>query len=721
MNPIYKFELSDGVNTQQAFPVYKDDLSLEYALESGEQFYRAKLNGELIFQEDDYSLIVNASFDTQFTFIVYVSYSGGSSWNHYWAGQFWKTDCKFDGDDRTVTVKPEVKDQYNAVLAGLEKEFDLIQLAPVINQVKADKRPMVQIYVAGSDVIGCFLSGMWWEQSCQEEDDDNKLRNTYHFANIKTQRTAEVTSLDGSELPAFIGDPFSTTSVGTHSLLSSDGEYSLIWRVFDSGGTRMTNVSILEVATSIVIASNQWIGTISVPNSVVLAGVGTIGNITLFIHDVKVYARYITDVESAGGTNTYPIPTDDIVENNRNYSRVLPYNFPNNIYFSGKLTSTPTKWGLYQPGEYYADLGAPSLGIPDAFPVARNMWTRISIWFARPYSDYIMEEDWRKEFTIKNAYPIWSAISVLLGQIAPGITHAESTDYSQFLYANNNPITGIFQRLLITPKSNIIVSGYDQPAQKAPVTLKQILDMLKNCFRCYWFIDDQNRFRIEHIQYFRKGGRYVGDPEDRIDLTQEVVSRNGKPWSYARNQYQFEKPNMPAWYQFEWMDSVTELFKGYPIEIVSKYVEQENIENITVGNFTSDIDYILLNPNEISMDGFVLLAPIRDSNSEFRLPYVDYTIDGIDYTLQNGYVCFHYLQTYYMFDLPAWSVRIHGESAWVRGVKKLKKQEIRFPVLQDPDPIILVKTSLGDGTIQKISINLQSRNANAVLVYEYGS
>lgn len=733
MNPIYKFELSDGTNTQQAYPVYKDDLSLEYALESGEQFYRAKLMGDLIFQQSDYSLIVNAPFDTQFTITIYISYDAGATWSQYWVGQFWKTDCKFNGDDETVVVKPEVKDQYNEVLAGLEKEFDLIQLAPVIEEIKADKRPMIQIYVAGADTIGCFLSGMWWEQSCKEISDNLQLTNLY-FRLLKTQRVIDVSGNVSPTLPSvFTGQAppavnFSYSNEGyTLSLTYDPGS--------GASGTDWTTIEITRDSDGVALWRRVKQGTPwTMPYETTLlptSGSGASGTVTIYVHDVRVYGRFVTDVESAGGVTAHLIPTDDIVENNRNYSYVTFYEYPNNIYFSSKKTTTPTEWGLYQPGVYYSGW-APSTGL-HPFPVARNQWGEVSIWFERPGSDYITEQSWRKAFTLKDAFPIWSVLSVLLGQVSSGITHAESTDYSQFLYSSSNPISSVLQRLFITPKSNVIVSGYDQPAQKALITLKQVLDMLKKCFRCYWFIDDQNRFRVEHIQYFRLGGRYSGSPTVGMDLTQRTVLRNGKPWSYARNQYQFDKPDMAAWYQFEWMDSVTELFKGFPIEIVSKYVEQENIENISVGNFTSDIDYILLNPNEISMDGFVLLAPSIQSG-EYVLPYVDYKINystgaivpAIDpadanYSLQNGYVCFHFLQAYYLYDMPAWSARIHGDTPWVHGVKKLKIQEIRFPALQDPNPINLIKTSLGDGTIQKISINLQSRNANAVLMYEYSS
>ena len=336
--------------------------------------------------------------------------------------------------------------------------------------------------------------------------------------------------------------------------------------------------------------------------------------------------------------------------------------------------------------------------------------------------------------------------------------------------------------------------------------------MLRDCFRCYWFIDNKNRFRIEHISYFMNGGAYPGTPNFPvvgIDLTQQVVTRNGKPWAYARNQYEFDKPEMAARYQFGWMDDVTELFDGYPIDIISKYVNPDNIEQIDVSQFTSDIDYILLNPGEISKDGFVLLAAknpqldntqtatigtpyynqidvnipmgqkymvyfdgddifdgsvcslqensdwlaeltynqkrtlVADSDISFlriyksgsslqngtvafhvvlieehELPYVNFNFDGTDHILQNAWVSFMFLQRYYMFDMPAWNVEINGVEQWVRGIKKLKTQTIKFPVLAEPNMFNLIKTWLGNGTIQKMSVNLLSRNANTTLKYD---
>lgn len=720
MNPIYKFQLSAGNDTRQAFPVYKDDLAIEYALEQNQEFYRGKLSGKLTFQKDDYLFIRSKAFDTQFDVVIFISYDGGQTWAVYWSGQFWKTDCQFNEDDQTAIVTPSVNDRYNAVLAGIDKEYNLIDLAPVIQPVKLDKRPMIQVYVPGQTVIGCFLSGMWWEQECDAVTDESALEDKYHFSLNKKQRLLDITQTGGPALPDFaMGSP---DGYGEQYFDITKGGYR--FRAYYDDVTepedRYWACEIVRVSDNIRMWFYKTYATLpNVPYSVTLTAVeGTeaTGTVELYVHDIAVYARYVVDVKQASGLTTFPIPDDDIVENNRNYHYVISYNFPNTIFFNDVLSTTPTQWGIYQPGQYYVMFRNIYSGVNESFPVARSAWGRISIWFAFDALDWKIEQSWRKEYTLKDAFPIWSVISVLLAKIAPGITHDGTTDYSQFLY-DINPITGFDQRLFITPKSNLISAGYDQPAQKAPITLKRVTDMLRDCFRCYWFIDEQNRFRIEHISYFMRGGTYTGQPVVGIDLTQQIVTRNGKPWAYARNQYEFDKPEMASRYQFGWMDDVTQLFDGYPIDIISKYVNPDNIEQIDVSQFTSDVDYILLNPGEISKDGFVLLAA-KLTDGEYKLPYVNFEINFSPHVLQNAWVAFMSLQTYYMFDMPARNVQINGVTQIVQGIKKLKTQTIKFPVLTEPDMFNLVKTGLGNGTIQKMSVNLSSRNANTTLKYD---
>jgi hypothetical protein len=823
MNPIYKFQLSAGNDTRQAFPIYKDDLAIEYALEQNQEFYRGKLSGKLTFQKDDYLFIRNKAFDTQFDIVISISYDGGQTWADYWSGQFWKTDCAFNEDDQTAIVTPNVNDRYSVILAGMDKEYNLIDLAPEIVPVKADKRPMVQVYVPGQTVIGCFLSGMWWEQECEAVADETKLVNDYYFVRSKSLFVVDVSGGGSISLPQiFTGDSFDPTKIGTQDYTNKGYTFRYANYAQPDGGGFNITWSIIRNSDSKTLWSKTMGSGVhpQLPYQMVLnpvSGSGATGNVTLYLHTISVYSRLICDTQTivTGSLtyNTYEIPANDIVENNRNYTRVIGYNFPDTIVFSTTLVATPTKWGIYQPGQYYFNPADNALlGLGEAFPVARNAWGLVSIWFVFSAVDWLAESSARRTFTIRDAYPIWSVISVLLAKVAPGITHDKTTDYSQFLYDDTNPIIGIKQRLFITPKSNLVTAGYDQPAQKAPITLKRITDMLRDCFRCYWFIDEQNRFHIEHISYFMRGGTYMGQPVVGIDLTKQIVTRNGKPWAFARNQYEFDKPEMAARYQFGWMDDVTELFNGYPIDIISKYVKPDNIEQIDVSQFTSDVDYILLNPGEISKDGFVLLAgtnenyleePITKSGTPtsgiifneidlrqslgqtitiniqstagntkiaqsnaiaeleeigtieqantiysftfkvtqmfiimynsatnftgtlnaiygitYKLPYVNFDFDGTDHILQNAWASFMFLQWYYMFDMPTRNVQINGVTQIVQGIKKLKTQTIKFPVLKEPDMFSLIKTELGNGTIQKMSVNLSSRNAKTTLKYD---
>ena len=787
--------------TPIAYPVYKDDLAKDFEKESNQEFFRAKLSGNLSFVGPDYDWIVGRAFDFQFVITVFISYNAGQTWTEYWRGTFWKTDCDFDDDAKTVSVKPTVWDQYNDVLAGMDKEYNLIELAPEIVPVKADKRPMVQVYVPGQSVVGCFLSGMWWEQEAEPESDETKLVNDFHFSLNKVMTVADVSGSMSPQLPTafskvFAGDARFNPQTQQTTEFTASG-YKLVYLYAAGSGGSVYRWTIVRVSDDTAlwqyVINNQFPPSYFTQITLTpISGSGATGNVTLNIRDLAVYSRFVCDTPTivVGGStlNTSEIPADDIVENNRNYHYVIGYYFPDTIIFSTVLVSTPTQWGLYQPGQYYFNpADNPIAGLGEAFPVARNAWGRVSIWFVFSLLDWIVESSARQPFTIRHAYPLSSVISVLLAKIAPEITHAGTTDYSQFLYGQN--LIGITQTLLITPKSNLVTAGYDQPAQKAPITLKNVLDMLRDCFRCYWFIDEQNRFRVEHIQYFRNGGSYSGSPVVGIDLTTQKVPRNGKEWAFARNQYKFDKPEMAARYQFGWMDDVTQLFEGFPIDIISKYVNPDNIEQIDISKFTSDIDYILLNPSTISKDGFVLLAAIENTmsgeidatggyktfaipqgciitdftrvssiglrgngvtktiqrsdlpyttefdvtaisayspgntvvvyynDSALKLPYYNYD-NGNDHYLQNAYVAFCILQRYYVYDMPARNYAINGVQMYAYGIKKLKNQTLRFPALNDPDLLQLVKTNLGNGMIEKLSVNLSSRNANATLHYD---
>lgn len=712
---------------QTVHPIYKDDLSKEYELETNQRFYRAKLSGKITFVRDDYDYINRQSFDNEFLYCIEKSDNGGRTWSQYFQGKFMKTDCTFTDYDRKVVVQPDVVDDYNDVLAGLEKEYNLITLAPTIQRITINKRPLIQIYVPGDSVVSCFLGGTNWEQDANATTDQNTLVQTYHFALCNILKEIRVTAngtpsdIAGLYTGRMTMDSSTDTFSGNLFQANNDLYYIHITQQKINGvplGLALVEIRRRSDDVTLFIyskATTSPFGTLEF-DLVPAKGSSATGTMHADMKSYNIYARYLCDVEKINDLNTYTLPADDIVDNNRNYSHAIGYNV-DVAFISNKFSDTPTEWGLADSGKYFAP--PYSIYRQTFYPIARSTWRYASLWFGFYLMDWRLEEKARKEYTLRDAFSVASCISVLLNQIAPGITHEATAKYSQFLYGGNNPISGLNFRLLVSQKTNIINGEYQQPAQKAPTTLQQFTNMLRDCFQCYWFIED-GRFKIEHVQYFRNGGSYSGEVVLSHDLTKELNSRNGKPWAFNTSEYSFDKVDLPERYQFKWMDDVTAAFEGLPIQVISKYVTPGKIEDVNVSNFTSDIDMMLLNPGNMSSDGFALFAAVPPtSGSQWTLPFTRQTVNGVEYFLQNGYLAFINLQsTYWLYDLPARRVSINGSETDAYGIERKKKQTLIFPANDDPNPMQLIKTYIGNGQVDKLSVNLCGRNIKATLKYD---
>lgn len=712
---------------QTVHPIYKDDLSKEYELETNQRFYRAKLSGKITFVRDDYDYINRQSFDNEFLYCIEKSDDGGRTWSQYFQGKFMKTDCTFTDYDRKVVVQPDTIDDYNDVLAGLEKEYNLITLAPTIQRITINKRPLIQIYVPGDSVVSCFLGGTNWEQDANATTDQNALVQTYHFALCNILKEIRVTAngtpsdIAGLYTGRMTTDPSTDTFSGNLFPANNNLYYIHIAQQKINGTPfgvatvdirRRSDDAVLFVYVKATTSPFDTLEFDFVPAN----GSSATGTMHADMKSYNIYARYLCDVEKINDLNTYPLAADDIVDNNRNYSHAIGYNV-DVAFISNKFSDTPTEWGLADNGKYFAP--PYSIYRQTFYPIARSTWRYASLWFGFYLMDWRLEEKARKEYTLRDAFTVASCISVLLNQIAPGITHEATAKYSQFLYGGNNPISGLNFRLLVSQKTNIINGEYQQPAQKAPTTLQQFTNMLRDCFQCYWFVED-GRFKIEHVQYFRNGGSYSGEVVLSHDLTKELNSRNGKPWAFNTSEYSFDKVDLPERYQFKWMDDVTAAFEGLPIQVISKYVTPGKIEDVNVSNFTSDIDMMLLNPGNMSSDGFALFAAVPPtSGSQWTLPFTRQTVNGVEYILQNGYLAFINLQsTYWLYDLPARRVSINGSETDAYGIERKKKQTLIFPANDDPNPMQLIKTYIGNGQVDKLSVNLCGRNIKATLRYD---
>lgn len=820
-----------------AAPVYSDSLSKDYEKENDNQFFRAKLNGKLAFVGTDYDYIAQSGFDTVFRVAIYRK--GQSS--PYFTGTFMKTDGEWDEDGRKCEVELTTDDGYADILAGMENEYDLLELAPETERCALNKRPLLQTYTPGDNVVMNSLGKVYWEQEVNEAVDvDIDIRGTeqdelvskykFQLANIlMSVEVISATSPYSDAIGIYTGKMVQQPEGSNYSgelRRQGDDKYYISFVYNYALGTPSSYLTLrdsqgnpLFFRTTINMVMEDGIFSLQGNNDFAPGGTAMIDKKSYYI-----YTRLLLDVDkyplATGDQSTYPVPDDDLVADRQNYRRVIGWNIDYTT-ISVQTQYAPTEWGKAENGQYFVQ---PSGGYD--IPVARSEWKDASIWgMSSVYQQF--DEAGRKPYLLRDAYPLSSCISVLLHKVAPSLTHRPTEEYSKFLYAYANPVSGLpGETLLLTPKSNILKGEYDEPARKAAVTLKQITDMLRDCFRCYWYVED-GKFRVEHISFFNNGMTYDGAQRTiGIDLTQMINPRNGKDWGYCTSKWKFEKEQMPERYQFGWMDEVTRTFEGQPIEILSPYVEKGLTEEVTVGNFTTDIDYMLISPGEISEDGFALLwatgfkpllynrrynysidpdtgetvdsggyyfvtadflggfnpttgfkvqpglsyrisqaypgawydwngtflSGVDPSASElgqpmtvtapdnaryyvatfrtgqedastftpqdYSVPIADAALGGGEY-VQNPYLSFTYLQpAFYVYDLPARKALINGIETVAKGIRRNRSQEVSVPSPSDPGVQELVRTHIGDGSIDKASINLSSRMAKLTLRYD---
>lgn len=716
-------EIFESWFDNECYPIWSNSLSIEYEKEGQEQFFRKKLSGQLTFVGTDYAYIKSKDINYTFPLVIYMSNNNGQTWQEYWKGHFCWTDCEFNEDDKNIKVTPVVDDEYINVLAGLEKEYNLIDLAPAVYEINLKKRPVIQIIpikIDGSySKAGCFkVDGTYWERDCNQVTFSGPIpaimSRDYKF-NLASG-VVELNITPQGRVPqgfaTYIKDMFTG-----HIYSTSQGyrEYSLRYSRLDISGRwrfeiRYENPEIIitNLATNVV----TWQGylgigvTTSIPSKV-----SNYDALTITLNNpVLLFSRLVFD--KAGVSGAVSIPSNDIMANNENYHYCLQeYDVNRYLYYTDVYSTTPTKWGKHDSSHYWIE--PQESGVEGWSPIAFSTWDDIALWFGYTSDLFPTEGATMSDALLRNAYKIEDCISVLLQKVAPNITLAASNFLSGI-----DPITNDTRTFFLTPKTNIKKINYDMPAMNAPITLKAIFDMLRDGYRAYWYIEN-NELHIEHLLWFLNGGKYT-DPTDadiQIDLTQRIVSRNGKNWAFGLNKYTYDKPEMTERYEFGWMDNVTLPFKGEPLNIIANFVEKGKVDKIDITQFSSDIDYILMNPEDISDDGFVLMGAVYENNA-WSLAFKEFT--DIDFVkLQNAYCAFVYMQTYYLYDLPSLWYRIgERDQQFARKVMKSKTQEVSFPCQTDPDMQKLIKSAIGVGQLEKISINLSSRNGKATLKFE---
>lgn len=730
----YKFQLRGNAPTRtEVHPIYKDDLSKEIAFETGQYFRRESLSTQLTFIREDYAYIMQQGIETKIHFYIQVD-CGDGSWVDYWHGSFHLTDCTINIDDENIKVKPIVEDRYNTILAGLDKEFDLIKLKPALSAFNYWRRPLLQVYVQGEDKITNYLSGMAWEEDVTDSGKNAaQLHGDYYFEQITS--TMQITFDNPPSRDMEYGFYCAQNPTALHDI-NQDGNWQdfkcanpatpfLYMTYFQQGSTlsngvriyNAQNVLIYEYVHSVITDRN-------LPSTFVMtAKVSDLQDVTAHVLYTNIWSRVLLASQYSG---SLPIPANDIVVNNRNYKYAWGYSVYDMVKISTEYSTEPTEWGKFKDSvtgnEYYYKkptlTETEQIDTQAQYPIAQSKWDRISMWLEWNRNIIGMENEYRTKTTCRDAFKIEDVIQVLLTAVGSDATFAGTSNYSQFLFGTT-PIPEL-GNLFLTAKSNILVAEYSQPAQKAPITLGEVFSMMKNALGLYWYIDDNNRLRIEHISFFKNGGSYTQAPSVGIDLTAMQNVRNGRSWAMATGTYSYDKIEMPQRYEYAWADNTTEPFKGNAIEVRSTFVQEGNVEDTNIAKFNSDLDYMLLNPNDVSKDGFALVC-CQLSSGEYHTNFQIANLDADTIVvLQNYELAMLNLQPNFLIsDMPAYAITVNGEDINAKGVQRKKQQTISVPMgATDGDMMQLVHTTIGNGEVAKATINLSSRMAKIQLRYD---
>lgn len=756
--------------TVEVFPVYSDGISMKYQKHDGDEFHLPSFSTALRFTRQDYEVIARQSLGTEMTLRLEIQ--DGDDDILFESFRFKKIDGTIDPVAKVFTVTPKPVSLYDKVLAKLDEEVDLFHLstAPAIEQVQTKIRPVVQCYIENTSTVGNWMGAVHWETPVQgwedlyfgsDNTDPNNVLNVNRYGFVwdlyLSHHVYTISFLGGDPSPSPLGvantyvagNLAGGSGIGPVGGFMQEGEFPM-----DNGFVLVVRPSGPGYRLSIVDSSNAreyWAGTVSssaIPAhgsfSVSLSAQtgASPSYCTLYFQQLNVATRCIANVHpvidsnnvswgtlapGTSGTGSFwgNLIDEDPFIDYKNYKFFIQYAVPADFAtISGAKTSAPTPYGLWQPGIYYAP-------VAHYKPMATSSWGDWSLWYEESGSDPAIDSSGSVVSVLRHTYPLWSVLSVLLTELVPGIVF-DKEDFSEFFGPARDPnhldpVANYALNIFFVPATNVLVGNYDQPAQKAKITLGKVLDALKKVFSAYWCIDDNGKFRVEHISWFENGGSYSGSPDTLVDLTEYENVRVSKPWSFAQDEQSYDTDKLWSKISYPWPENASDPFIGHPILMGSDYVDPELTDERAINGVMTDIDLMRVAPEDYSKDGFILLCADYEPNKMFYYLSIDAVADGYDnvrYMLQNGRMSGLWLdENYRGYNLPCTDVNINNVLLAAGSVSPNRLQKVNWPgtLGQIISPIPgsqlkkLVKTSAGFGRIQEFSVFLCSRKIEANL------
>jgi len=275
--------------------------------------------------------------------------------------------------------------------------------------------------------------------------------------------------------------------------------------------------------------------------------------------------------------------------------------------------------------------------------------------------------------------------------------------------ANGNYVSlttgaNILNNVLILSKPRM----YD--TKSGSMTFSKFMDYLFTMLRCYWYIDEDGNFRIEHVKYFNK---------KRVDSTGINLTSGYDQFKPLADKHKFKllKEQMFNCEQVEWQVSSRNQtapymdFVGFDITY-SKLETSQNVKRWDLSEVCNDFRFMINYPAEAPDSGFAL-AECESFTSggstfyEIKLATGAYT--GTSFIPNVNMSQANLQESYWTWDRYAGSGYINAGAVTFDGTVGLIPQDkVKFPYSSTIDPYAKITTDKGGGAVVSIERDLNT-------------
>ncbi len=266
--------------------------------------------------------------------------------------------------------------------------------------------------------------------------------------------------------------------------------------------------------------------------------------------------------------------------------------------------------------------------------------------------------------------------------------------------------------IVVFQKSDVKRPNDAMMAAKGEIKFEDLMEFLKIAFNVDYRLEGNN-FILEHVSFFNRNKGF--------DFTDKKYDR----YTAGTNKYTYKSDEIPASEKWKAKENGGGDFKEATIYYSGACVtnKNKNDKEYTIDNFTTDLEYVLSNPepdsSNVEDSGFVVISAGYSNNT--KKYYVNTTnIIGHGNILNNVFSVAHLVRSYHFYERPLLFGTLDNKEVKFRSTKPIKKGEsitIPYYCYDNFNPDDYVKTTLGNGIVEKATFDINSNTLDVELMY----